>query len=71
MEPGIPIRYRVWVGGIDLLPPGGSCDPTLAARSPSTYLFFSRASKLGEYLHHATFYAMHLLMEQGHNQTSA
>ena len=51
--------------------PGGSCHPTLAARSPSTYLFFSRASKLGEYFHHATFYAMHLLMEQGHNQTSA
>ena len=51
--------------------PGGSCHPTLAARSPTTYLFFSRASKLGESLHHATFYPMHLLMERGHNQTSA
>jgi hypothetical protein len=51
--------------------PGGSCHPTLAARSPITYLFFSRASKLGESFHHATLYAMNLLMEQGHNQTSA
>ena len=51
-----------------LTPDGGSCHPTLAARRPYTYLYFNRATELGESAHHASLYAMHFSMVGAQNR---
>ena len=46
-----------------LTPDGGSCHPMLEAQRPITYLYFNRATELGESFHHASLYTMYFFME--------